>query len=351
MIKSRPIPKPLQGLHARLPGIALAVAISALAIGLQALEIRWLGQPILESLVMAILLGMLWRNVPWPWPGLHTGPRLKPGLDFCAKPVLELAVLLLGGTMNLGAILAAGPRLLIAVVLAVTLALAVSTLLARRLFGLPRNPATLIAVGNAICGNSAIAAVAPLIGASPAEVAGAVAFTAVLGVGLVIALPLVILPLLHFTHGQYGVLVGLTVYAVPQVLAASFPVSDLAGQTATLVKLTRVLMLAPVALFYSLTGQKSSGRAPTLKQLIPWFVAGFLLMAALRTFGVIPTSAATVLKEVSRLLTVAALAALGLSVDVRALRAAGARTTGAVSVSLLFLLVLSILLIRLLHLG
>ena len=161
MIKSRPIPKPLQGLHARLPGIALAVAISALAIGLQALEIRWLGQPILESLVMAILLGMLWRNVPWPWPGLHTGPRLKPGLDFCAKPVLELAVLLLGGTMNLGAILAAGPRLLIAVVLAVTLALAVSTLLARRLFGLPRNPATLIAVGNAICGNSAIAAVAP----------------------------------------------------------------------------------------------------------------------------------------------------------------------------------------------
>ncbi len=74
-------------------------------------------------------------------------------------------------------------------------------------------------------------------------------------------------------------------------------------------------------------------------------------MAALRTFGVIPTSAATGLKEVSRLLTVAAMAAMGLSVDVRALRAAGARTTGAVSVSLLFLLVLSVLLIRLLHLG
>lgn len=337
----------------RAPGAALAVAISALAIGLQALETRWLGQPILESLVLAILLGMLWRNL------VGTSPRLKPGLDFCAKQVLEFAVLLLGGTMNLAAILAAGPRLLIAVVAAVVLALVVSTLLARRLFGLQKNPATLIAVGNAICGNSAIAAIAPLIGASPAEVAGAVAFTAVLGVGLVIALPLVILPLLHFTHGEYGVLVGLTVYAVPQVLAASFPVSELAGQTATLVKLTRVLMLAPVALWYSLTshrqnqrsGAATSGRAPTLTQLIPWFVAGFLIMAALRTFGVIPASLSSIFKEVSRLLTVAAMAALGLGVDVRALRAAGARTTGAVSLSLLFLLTLSAALIRLLHLG
>jgi uncharacterized integral membrane protein (TIGR00698 family) len=233
----------------------------------------------------------------------------------------------------------------------VMLSLAVSTFVAQRLLGLGRNPATLIAVGNAICGNSAIAAVAPLIGASPAEVAGAVAFTAVLGVGLVLALPLVILPLLHFTHGQYGVLVGMTVYAVPQVIAASFPVSDLAGQTAMLVKLTRVLMLAPVALWYSLTRQKTTGRKPSLAQLVPWFIAGFLVMAALRTFGIIPASVAVRLKEVSRLLTVAAMAALGLGVDLRALRAAGARTTFAVLLSLLFLLLLSMGLIKILHLG
>jgi uncharacterized integral membrane protein (TIGR00698 family) len=333
------------------PGVLLAAAVAAVAWGLQALETRWLAQPILESLVLAILLGMAVRNVVFR---AQLDARYKPGLDLCAKQVLEVAVLLLGGTMNLRELLAGGPRLLLGVALAVTLTLVVSTQLSRRLFGLPKNPSTLIAVGNAICGNSAIAAVAPLIGASAAEVAGAVAFTAVLGVALVLALPLFILPLLHFSHTQYGTLVGMTVYAVPQVLAASFPVSDVAGQTATLVKLTRVLFLGPLALWFSLTRRASSaggGKRPTVGQLVPWFIAGFIAMAALRTAGVIPQQVATWLKEISRLLTVLAMAALGLGVDVRALRAAGARTTGAVCLSLLFLLGLSIALIKLLALG
>ncbi len=107
--------------------------------------------------------------------------------------------------------------------------------------------AVLVACGNSICGNSAIAAVAPVIGADGEDVAASIAFTAVLGVVVVLSLPLAC-PLLHLSGLQYGALAGLTVYAVPQVLAAAAPLGAVAVQIGTLVKLVRVLMLGPVVL-------------------------------------------------------------------------------------------------------
>jgi uncharacterized integral membrane protein (TIGR00698 family) len=113
-----------------------------------------------------------------------------------------------------------------------------------RLFGLPRRMAARIACGNSICGNSAIAAVAPVIGADGEDVSAAIAFPAVLGVIVVLGLPL-LAPFLHLSGTQYGALAGLTVYAVPQVLAATAPIGTIAIQMGTLVKLVRVLMLGP----------------------------------------------------------------------------------------------------------
>ena len=107
--------------------------------------------------------------------------------------------------------------------------------------------AILIACGNSICGNSAIAAVAPIIGAKPGDVASSIAFTAVLGVIVVLGLPLLV-PILELSLTQYGTLAGLTVYAVPQVLAATLPIGELSNQVGTMVKLVRVLMLGPVVL-------------------------------------------------------------------------------------------------------
>lgn len=336
-----------------LPGILLAAALGGVAIGLHALEARFFAHPPLEALVLALLLGVLFRQI------VGSIPRCLPGQSYCAKQLLELAVLLLGATMDLRQVLAGGPRLLVAVALVVFVSLFGSALLAQRVFALPRKPSLLIAVGNAICGNSAIATVAPLIGAGTAEVAGAIAFTALLGVGLVLLLPSAI-TLLGLSHNQYGVLVGMSVYAVPQVLAASYPVSEIAGQSATLVKLIRVLFLAPVAVYFALreglqntsTSTGSPGRKRlALAQLVPWFIAGFLVLSTLRSIGLIPVAAAAWIKEGSRLLTVLGMAALGLAVDMHALRIAGRRTAGAVLASLLLLLLLSYALIRVLHLG
>ena len=111
--------------------------------------------------------------------------------------------------------------------------------------------AILIACGNSICGNSAIAAVAPVIGAHSDDVAASISFTAVLGVIVVLTLPLLV-PVLQLSLTQYGVLAGLTVYAVPQVLAATLPIGALSNQVGTVVKLVRVLMLGPVVLGLSL---------------------------------------------------------------------------------------------------
>jgi uncharacterized membrane protein YadS len=111
---------------------------------------------------------------------------------------------------------ALGPILLIGIATIVAIALATSYALCRAL-GLPRRMSILLSCGNSICGNSAIAAVAPVIGAKPNDVASSIAFTAVLGVVVVLILPLFV-PILELSLTQYGVLAGLTVYAVPQVL-------------------------------------------------------------------------------------------------------------------------------------
>lgn len=345
-----------QRVTALAPGLGFCAALSLGAYGLQRLEELWLPHAIVEALVLALLLGIAVRNGRPGGFSVENRPSLRPGIDFCAKPLLELAVCLLGATMDLRQLLAGGPRLLLSVALAVTIALAGSALLGRRLFKLGERASTLVAVGNAICGNSAIAVIAPLIGASASEVAGAIAFTAVFGVAVVLLLPLLI-PLLHLSHGEYGVLAGLSVYAVPQVLAASFPVSLAAGEKATLVKLIRVLMLGPLAIYFALRHRRSAAGAgskpPTLKlkAILPWFIVGFLLLSLLRFFGVVPAVVVPPLRAISKALTVAAMVALGLGVELRALRKASLATTGTVIGSLLLLLVVSVILIRLFALG
>jgi uncharacterized membrane protein YadS len=137
---------------------------------------------------------------------------------------------------------------------------------------------------------------------------------------------------------------------VPQVLAAAFAVSALSGQVATVVKLARVLILGPVVVFFSLRGRKRSTSATSMTRaaIVPWFVIGFVVLATLCSLGAIPESSAAIAKIVAGWLTIGAMAALGLSVDVHSVRRVGARVVIAVAGSLAALLLLSVGLIRLL---
>jgi uncharacterized integral membrane protein (TIGR00698 family) len=322
------------------PGIIASVVVTAVAIAFGRGEEMLLGRAIIEPLVLAILVGMVVRTTR------GERDREEPGVKFVAKPVLELAVCILGATMDVPRLFASGPMLAIGIVLLVAVALSAGYAIGR-LAGLPGKLAILVACGNAICGNSAIAAVAPVIHADRKDVAASIALTAVLGVVVVLCLPLLMIPL-HYNDYQYGVLAGLTVYAVPQVLAAAFAVSTLSGQVATAVKLARVLMLGPVVMFFAVRHRDHSQSNRRWSSIVPPFVVGFVVLATLRSMHLISDDVAAAAKSMAGWLTIAAMAALGLTVDIRSVRQVGARVASAVAGSLVTLLCLAILLIRVL---
>ena len=326
---SRPRLSPL------LPGLALAGLVTATAYGLAALETRLLGRAWLEALVLAILLGTLLRSLA------PNGARWSAGAGFAAKLPLEIAVVLLGASLGLGTVLAAGPGLLAGIAGVVAVAIGASFLIGRGL-GLSPRLALLVACGNSICGNSAIAAVAPVIEADGEEVGAAIAFTAVLGIGVVLGLPLLGLAL-GMSPLAYGAFAGLTVYAVPQVIAAATPLGAAAVQMGVLVKLVRVALLGPVCLVLALLAPRlgegvSAGakapRRPRIGQVLPWFVLGFLALVACRALGLVPAALLPWIGQVAGVLTVFAMAGLGLLTDVRAFARAGGRVTAAVVLSL-----------------
>lgn len=326
------------------PGVILCALVSAAAVLLQRFEVRLSGRAWLEALVIAILLGAAVRTFWTP------GERWAGGIGFSGKTLLEVAVALLGATISGRAVLGMGPWLIAGVAGLVISGVGGGYLLGRA-FRLPPRMAALVACGNSICGNSAIAAVAPVIGAEGEDVSAAIAYTALLGVAVVLVLP----PLgaaLGLSQRAYGAFAGLTVYAVPQVLAATVPVSRLSAQVGALVKLTRVLMLGPVVVALSwISGRRTqAAERPALSRLAPWFILAFLALLGLRSAGLLPIAVVRPASDAADVLTIVSMAALGLGVDVRSVARAGGRVTTVATLSLVFLGVLALGLVHLLHL-
>lgn len=336
-------PLPLESLKRIAPGLLLCAAVSAAALGLARLEFGLFGHAWLEPLVLAILIGAGVRTV-WSPSAAWT-----PGVNFGAKVLLEIAVVLLGASISASTLSHLGVAFVFGILLLVVVGIAVGFAIGRAL-GLNPRLALLVACGNAICGNSAIAAIAPAIDADGDDVTAAIAFTAILGVLMVLVLPLLGV-VLGMSALQYGGLAGLTVYAVPQVLAAAAPFGSGAVQTGTVVKLVRVLMLGPVVLTLSLLlRRKVRAKTPGLHRLVPWFIIGFVAMIVLRSLDLIPAAALPGLAWTSSLLTVAAMAGLGLQTDLRMVARAGGRVIAAAVLSLAALVGLALLLIRFLGL-
>jgi uncharacterized integral membrane protein (TIGR00698 family) len=324
--------------------MALCLLVAIVAIAIQITEEMVAGHPYVEAIVVAILLGTAVRAVWVP------DRRFQSGIAFSAKQLLEVAVALLGASITFAMVTASGPLLFSAIVSVVALTLAASFAISRAL-GLSVRLSILIACGNSICGNSAIAAVAPIIGASTDEVASSISFTAVLGVVVVLGLPLLI-PLLRLSETQYGILAGLTVYAVPQVLAATIPAGLVSTQVGTLVKLVRVMMLGPVVAGIAIVARGLRSHRPTAPggidffKVVPWFIIMFFVFSGLRSLSLIPNMAVGPLQKTASVLTVLSMAALGLGVDLRVIGSVGGRVIAAVMLSLLFLLALSLCIVR-----
>ena len=333
-----------------IPGFLLCCFIAILAYGAEWIEIELTGQRFMDALVFSIILGTAAHSIL----GLH--PRFLKGIHFSAKYLLELAIVLLGASVSLTIIETLGPMLLLVVIVIVALAIGVSYAIGK-MMGLPDKQALLVACGNSICGNSAIVAVAPVIDADSDDIASAIAFSATLGIIVVLILPAVGNAFAVDPH-RFGIFAGMTVYAVPQVFAATAPVSSISVHFGTLVKLMRVLMLGPVILFLGfmagrdkeLAAEKSTGKHLKFSQLVPWFIIGFFLMIGCQSMGLIPAKAMPPIKETTTLLTILSMAGLGLLVNVKSVFASSGRVLATGTLSILFLAALGGLVIALLPL-
>lgn len=322
------------------PGVVACVLVGGGSILAADLLARALGRTVVEAIVLALLLGIALRALPWR-------ATLAPGAGFAAKPILEAGVAVVGASIDLGRLAGSGLVLAAIVLIGVFGGLALSLLLARRL-GLSARLALLVAAGNSICGNSAIAAVGSVIGATKAEIASAIGLTAIAGLVMVLGLP-VVAATAGIDQVRYGVLTGMTVYAIPQVAAAAFPVGPIAGETAMLVKLTRVVLLAPITIGTALiwprvqpgADREASGR-PSLSKLVPWFVALFLVLAAARTLGLIPAATGDTARAAGGILLTFGMVGVGFAVDPQAIRAVGPRVGLATVLSLLVMIALAV---------
>jgi uncharacterized integral membrane protein (TIGR00698 family) len=299
------------------PGLA-AAAVVAVAARLLSL---WI--PIgLSEILLAVWIGLMLasaRLLP-----AATGP----GLRFAQQRILRFGIILLGARLSLGDVATIGFGALGLVIVCMAAVFAF-VLFAGRLANLPRRLVLLIGVGTAVCGNSAIIATAPVVKAQEREVSFAVATITLFGTLAVFVYPL-LGSALHLSDAAFGVWTGVAVNDTSQVVAASAAYSPEARDVATVVKLVRNTLMAPlillIALWWSRTASTAvadgTARAGAVKAF-PLFVLGFLLMALLRTIGVIDLTTARLLDEVARACILVALAAVGLGTHLGLLRAVG----------------------------
>lgn len=292
------------------PGLALTVA------GVGAASAVNLALPAVSALTAAVLLGVLAGNLP----GLPAAVR--PGLAAVTRKLLRAGVVLLGLQLAVPQVLQLGAGILVAVVATVTVTF-LGTLGIARLLGVRRGLGLLVATGFAICGASAIAAMESVVDRDDEDVATAVALVTLYGSLAILLVPLLAGPL-GLTGGSVGAWAGLSVHEVAQVVAAASPAGAAAVATATVVKLSRVVLLAPMVAAVSVTERcRRPSTTGTRPPLVPLFVLGFLAAVALRSTGVLPGGVLQVSGALTTLLLAGALFGLGAAVNLTALLRTG----------------------------
>jgi len=306
-------------LGGRLPGLGAAAGL-ALAAGWIA---AGLGDPLARNPVLVSMLLGLAVGLTFGCP-----PGLRPGLDFTKRTLLRLGIVLLGFRITGALLVDLGP---------VPIAIAASELLivllavrwaARRLFGLDAELALLVAAGSAICGAAAILSFAAMRKERERFAGPAVTLITLAGTVALLAYPLMYardwLPGLD--ERSFGVTVGASIFELAQVYGASASVSDDALNVATLVKLTKVLMLIPLLLVAG-GGDVPQGEPGQRRRVpIPWFIVGFLAVLAANSMVTFHPQWRGAMLASSQFLLMMTTAALGLTTSLAALRAAGGGT-------------------------
>lgn len=309
--KASPHPNRLQSIAALIPGLLVCLIGAA---------VSWWGAQRLgmSALLIAILLGALWRNiVPVP-------RALSQGVSFSSKKLLRTGIVLLGLQLSLSSILNLGFGVLLVVLASVSLTF-FGTLWIGHLMGVSFAQRLLIASGFSICGAAAVAATGGASKAKEEEVATAIALVVLFGTLMIPLVPF-LGSLLGMPDERLGMWIGGSTHEVAQVVAAGGAVGSAALAVAVTVKLARVITLAPIiagiSLYMRRQGADTGGAKPPI---VPVFVIGFLAAMLLRTTGILPGEFLSTIELIQTILLAAAMFALGLGVHIRSLFKVGAK--------------------------
>lgn len=303
------------------PGLFVAMLIAFIAQVIEGL----LPVHLIGSSVLAIFIGMAINTVGVP-------DVLGSGIKFTSKKVLRFAIILLGMSLDIKMIIEVGIRSFAVMFFTLLTCFGGGYFIGRAL-KLDWKLSNLISAGTGICGGSAIAAIAPVIDAEDTDVAYALSATFLFDMAMILLFPFMG-HALGLTDMQFGLWSGTAINDTSSVVAASYAFSEAAGDYATMVKLTRTLSIIPTVLIFAYINIKLKQKnavaetgAEVVKvnfmSLFPWFILGFVGLAIVNSFNIIPLAVSSFAKSCSKFLMVSALAAIGLNTSVKDIKKSG----------------------------
>ncbi len=310
-----------------LPGIALSVAVAALAVFIESL----LPVHVIGAAVIAMFVGMIINH--------FTGNVgiLASGLKFTSKKILKFAIILLGLSLNITTILNVGKMSLTVMIFTLLTCFGGGYFIGRAL-KLNWKLSNLISAGTGICGGSAIAAIAPVIDADDSDIAYAMSATFLFDIAMIVLFP-IMGEALGMSDQAFGIWAGTAVNDTSSVVATGYAYSEGAGDFATMVKLTRTLAIIPTVITFAFVqlrlkkkeavaaGANAEGMKAefSVKKIFPWFILGFLMMALVASVFNVPAEFVSATKSASKFLMVCALAAIGLNTSFKSMKKSGIR--------------------------
>lgn len=280
---------------------------------------------ILGASIIALFLGTIINSFFHPaW--------IKPALKFTSKRILKVAIILLGASLSIDTIMSVGKMTFFVMIFTFLMCFGGGYFI-RKIFGLNWKLSNLISAGTGICGGSAIAAISPVIDADDKDIAFAMSSTFIFDMVMVALYP-IMGELLGMSDIAYGIWAGTSVNDTASVVASGYAFSEIAGDFATMVKLTRTIAIIPTVLVFAFIGTRikqkelkksGDGKKVNILKIIPWFIGGFLLLAIFNSVGWIPEALGATMKTTSKFLMVTALAAIGLNTSITDFKKAGLR--------------------------
>ena len=327
------------GRFSAVPGLALTASVAGLAFAVRDIP----GVGILSPMILATLLGMIFHNV------VGTPAWAKPGVMFSLRRILRLGIILLGLQLMASQVAEVG-FVGVGVILLTLTGTFVFTKWFGRVLGVDAKLAELIAAGTSICGASAVIATNTVTEGSEGDVAYAVACVTVFGSLSMFLYPL-LQGVLHLNAGAYGLWSGASIHEIAQVVASAFQDGAHAGEIATVSKLTRVMMLAPLVITLGVIAARRAAHAadPDVKRKappMPWFVLGFIAMMILNSLVTIPAEPKAYIVLATTFMLSMALAAMGLETDFRKLKAEGLKPLVVGAAAWIFIAVFSLVLVK-----